>query len=217
MNKEQEIINFLINVNNSKDIKKLNFIRKNKCFNENDLILGVHYSNIKEYLKQKEILDLNCIHKLLCSSYNEIRLTAWGLLIKNYKDKNIIKDTILNFSQYCGNWNVVDFAAPLCAKSLIKNNQYLLLKNIGYSLIEKENIWSNRFALMLSIKLIEENNYNYAIDCAERLLIYNDLITETAIINIMKKIKEKNEVLIKYFIKENSSKISLRILEEFKN
>ncbi len=218
MNTEEQIINFFLQQSTPQIAKKhrISLKKENDHFSDEDTIIGIPMSYIKDYVQKSPILDISILFNFIQSEYNEIRLLGWSLLIRDYSEAPILKYFILYQSKNCGNWNVVDFAAPLCSKMLIKRtNSDNLVTTIGYDLLFKqENIWTTRFALMLSIPLIESNNFNYSIDCVERVLNDSHISTQKTCAFILKKIKQKNTNIFNYFVTENQRKISQFILEE---
>lgn len=218
MEKEQQIINFFLEQSTPELAKKhrLSLKKENDYFSDEDTIIGTPMSKIKAYVQNSPILDISIMFNLIQSEYNEIRLLGWSLLIRDYSEAPILKYFVLYQSKTCGNWNVVDFAAPLCSRMLLKRTDSdNLVTTIGYDLLFKqENIWTTRFALMLSVPLIENANFNYAIDSIERVITHKDISTQKTCGFLLNKIKQNNPNIFKYFFNDNRNKLTPFMLEQ---
>jgi len=178
---------------------------------KNDLLLGISMPTIKDYVKNSPQFDLDTIVQLAQSEYNEARVLAWALLVRDYPDSAIIKSFILKLSPLCGNWNVVDFAAPVTTKVILKNDGLSLARMIGYSLIRDNarfNLWSHRFAIVMSLQLIYDNHLNYAIDIVERSLDSDEDLIRKPCGWVLREVRKKNVELFNLFMKENKHRMS---------
>ena len=216
MNKQNiEIIEQFFNQYNQKFAKKkIKVLKKTESFFcTQDIHLGISTQSIKDFIHTTNQFDIETITKLVKSEYNEGRILGWALLVRDYPNSEILKYFILNHSNDCANWNVVDFATPIVSKIIFKEKGNDFLQSIGYELIEKngDNVWSHRFALLISLFLAKNNKLNFPIDIVERsLLTNNDLIQKPCGI-VLNEVGLQNKNILKLFLKENKSKISSTI------
>lgn len=178
---------------------------------KNDILLGISMPTIKDYIKTSPKFDLDTITKLAQSEYNEARVLAWALLVRDYPDSKIIKPFIQQLASSCGNWNVVDFAAPISTKTILKNDEMYLVRAIGYSLIHDENrfnLWSHRFSIVMSLPLIHNGHLNYAIDIVERSLSSDEDLIKKPCGWVLREIRKQNQNIFNLFMLENKNKMS---------
>lgn len=186
------------------------FKQSTDSYCRNDLFLGISVPNLRKLLKKSFTthIELNEIKELLQSEYNEARVFGWWLLEREVQDTKVICEFALKFAKYCGNWNVVDNAAPICTKILIKNKQITQVENLGYQLLKKEDLWSVRFAIVLSLYLIKNNELNYALDICQKNLARKEDMIRKPIGWMLREIGKKNKDLLIKFIKENKKDMS---------
>lgn len=178
---------------------------------KNDILLGISMPTIKEYVKNSPNFELDTIAKLAQSEYNEARVLAWALLLRDFPYSDIITSFIQKLSPFCGNWNVVDFAAPISAKIILKNDGNKTVQSIGYSLLndtENFNFWSHRFSIIMAIPLVKNGNLNYALDIVERSLSSEeDLILKPCAL-VLREIRKQNKNIFNLFMQDNKNKMS---------
>ncbi len=208
---EQHIIEVFLNKADPK-IAKHNqkfFKQGEDSYCKNDLLLGIPMPVIKDFVTNTPTLQLETIANLIKSEFNEVRVLGWALLFRDYHDTYTIKIFVKDYSQYCGNWNVVDFAAPLASKILMKQEGHKSTESVAYDLLYREiNLWTHRFALIMSLPLVKESHLNYAVDVTERSLEFEDEMIQKACGAILREVGKQNRNILKVFFKENHKKIS---------
>ncbi len=199
----------------SQSEKNLYNLKKNKYSYKEDKVLGISMLQIKDTVKEIEELEISTVFKLIQSEYNEARILGWALLVRDFSESSILKYFILHEAKNCNNWNVVDFAAPICAKMLIKRDGYEACENVGYSLLFKEESdLSVRFSLMMAVPFIKKEKLRYAIDIIERCLDYSDPTVQQGCGQMLKEIGLVNQNILKYFLKDHEARLSLIIKNE---
>lgn len=176
---------------------------------KHDILLGIPMPKIKEYVKNLPFFELDTLAELVKSEYNEARVLGWALLARDFPETQIIKYFVLKFSPYCGNWNVVDFAAPISSKIILKNNGKLNVQSLGYEVLYTEaNLWTYRFAIVMSLPLVQRGELNYAIDIVERNLDSKEELILKPCGWILREIGKQNKNILTMFIQENKDRIS---------
>ncbi len=215
LNEQQLLDKFYSLASKNQAEKNLYNLKRNTHSFQKDMVLGISMIQIKDMIKEIEELEISTVFKLIQSDYNEARILGWALLVRDFSESSILKYFILHESKNCKNWNVVDFAAPICSKMLIKRDGYEACENLGYSLLFKEeSAFSTRFAIMMAIPFIKKEKLRYAIDVIERSLDYNDPIIQQGCGQILKEIGMVNQNILKYFLKDHEDRISIIIKNE---
>lgn len=181
---------------------------------EHDLFLGISIPHLRAFVKNfvrqpstqsviiSDIFE-NELPSLLQSHYNEVRIVGWLLVEHLFSQKYY--EFALKYAQFCGNWNAVDISAP-CAFSLLKKQD--LTEQLGYELFHKQDLWSVRFSIVLSLGLIRQKEFNYALDiCKKNLLRQEDMIRKP-IGWMLREIGKKDLILLKSFLTKNIDSIS---------
>lgn len=178
---------------------------------KDDILLGIPMPTIKHYIKNSPKFELSTIINLARSEYNEARTLAWALLARDYPTTQIIQFFIAELSFYCGNWNVVDFAAPLSSKIILKNEGHSLVGSLGYELLndtEKFNLWKHRFAIIMSLPLVQQGRLNYAIDIVERSLSSEEDLIRKPCGWILREVRKQNQNIFNIFMHDNKHNMS---------
>jgi 3-methyladenine DNA glycosylase AlkD len=214
-NKISILDKFFSLANKSQAEKNLYNLKRNKYSFKEDKVLGISMLQIKDTVKETEEVEISTVFKLIQSEYNEARILGWALLVRDFSESSILKYFILHEAKNCKNWNVVDFAAPICSKMLIKRDGYEACENVGYSLLFKEESdLSVRFSLMMAVPFIKKEKLRYAIDIIERCLDYSDPTIQQGCGQMLKEIGLINQNILKYFIKDHEERLSLIIKNE---
>lgn len=208
---EKEIIELFLNKADMKTAKShLRFFKQgDESYSPFDILLGIPMPTIKEFIKNIQKFELDTIKTLLVSEFNEARILGWALLFRDYQDPSIIKSFCDQFAENCNNWNVVDFAAPLAAKALIKLEDVKAAEEFAYHLLYKEtNLWTHRFAIVMALPMIKENYFNYAIDVVDRSLEFKHELIQKSCGWILREVGKKNKNILNLFIRQNMTRIS---------
>jgi 3-methyladenine DNA glycosylase AlkD len=176
--------NILEELENIKDEKKIEifkrFFKTGKGeYGEGDQFLGIVVPILRDFSKKyyKEISIEDTI-KLLHNKYHEVRLLALFILILKY-DKTDEKDKIYNLylknTKYINNWDLVDLSAyNIVGKHIYINN---IDKKILYDLINTNNLWNQRIAVLSTYYFIKQDDYEDIFKISELLLNHkHDLI-----------------------------------------
>lgn len=136
-----------------------------------DIFLGIRVPIIRKAVKKFKDAPLDVIEELLKSKYHEIRLFALLSLVLRFskttlKKQEEIYHIYLNNTQYINNWDLVDSSAHYIV------GDYLLLrdKTILYDLSLSDSLWERRIAIMSTFYFIKKNQFEDALNIAERLL-----------------------------------------------
>ncbi len=149
-------------------------------YGEGDQFWGVSVPRQRAIAKKffKEI-SLQESGLLLSSKYHEERLTAVFILVLKYQkaktedEKQKVVNTYLNNIEGVNNWDIVDSSAhKILGPYLIDKDKSLL-----YELLDSENLWKQRIAIIATYHFISKNKYDDTIKMAKMMLPHkHDLI-----------------------------------------
>ncbi|MGL4993329.1 MAG: DNA alkylation repair protein [Bacteroidales bacterium] len=145
-------------------------------YGEGDIFLGVNVPEIRAITKEYSSMSLEESIKLLNSPEHEFRLCA--LLIWVYQSKkammaeDIYNAYIENLARV-NNWDLVDQSAPQIVGGYIINKD----RSILYKLIDSNCLWKQRVALVATLHLIRNGEFDDTIELCKRVIDHkHDLI-----------------------------------------
>ena len=170
-----DLINYVISLKSEEDCKILQrFFKTDKGqYGEGDLFLGIRVPVLRKISKiYWNKINLKDCEKLLKNKYHEIRLLSLFILIikyeKNLNDRKEIYNLYLRNTKYINNWDLVDLSSPNIVGKYIYENE--IDRNILYKLIESNNLWNIRIAILSTFFFIRNKDYKDIIIMSEMLL-----------------------------------------------
>lgn len=170
-----DLIDYVISLKSEEDCKILQrFFKTDKGqYGEGDLFLGIRVPVLRKISKLYwNKINLKDCEKLLKNKYHEIRLLSLFILIikyeKNLNDRKEIYNLYLRNTKYINNWDLVDLSSPNIVGKYIYENE--IDRNILYKLIESNNLWNIRIAILSTFFFIRNKDYKDIIIMSEMLL-----------------------------------------------
>lgn len=170
-----DLIDYVISLKSEEDCKILQrFFKTDKGqYGEGDLFLGIRVPVLRKISKiYWNKINLKDCEKLLKNKYHEIRLLSLFILIikyeKNLNDRKEIYNLYLRNTKYINNWDLVDLSSPNIVGKYIYEND--IDRNILYKLIESNNLWNIRIAILSTFFFIRNKDYKDIIIMSEMLL-----------------------------------------------
>lgn len=180
-------------------------------YGEGDLFLGIKVPELrkisKKYYKDTSIGDCE---KLLRNKYHEVRLTALFILVLKYDNNKQIFDVYLNNTKYINNWDLVDLSAPNIVGSYIyehKENMKTL-----YDLIETEDLWNTRIAILATFFFIRNNDYIDILRISKILINDKRDLIHKALGWMLREVGKRDKNTLCKFLKENSKNMPRTML-----
>lgn len=155
-------------------------------YGEGDLFLGIRVPQTRNIVKAyRSVAHLSDALKLVKSPWHEVRLAGFLLMVELYrqqKKKNIqtptrkIVDAYLSSLDKANNWDLIDLSAPyILGDWLVTHPQDgKILHQLSRM---KGNLWHQRAAIVATLMLIRNRQYNHTFKIAEKYLSHtHDLI-----------------------------------------
>lgn len=140
-------------------------------YGEGDLFLGITVPLIRKTVKQCTALTTQENLELLHSPYHEERLLALLVLVAKFqqgdaKQQKTIYNLYLKHKKYINSWDLVDLSAP----NIVGNYLLALDKSVLYKLAKSKRLWDRRIAIMATLALIKQHQFDDTLNIAELLL-----------------------------------------------
>ncbi len=176
-------------------------------YGEGDIFLGVMVPQIKKLAKKyyKEI-TLNETKKLLHNKYHEVRQTALFILRFKYDSSNInnkekIYNLYLDNTKYINNWDLVDsFAHYIVGDYIYQNN---LDRKVLYDLVESDDLWKQRIAILSTFYFIKNNDFGDIIKISNILINHKHDLIQKASGWMLREVGKRDYKVLYNFLKEN--------------
>lgn len=145
-------------------------------YGEGDIFLGVNVPEIRAITKEYAGMSIEETTSLLNSPEHEFRLCAlliWVSQSKKAKGSKEIYDAYLANLEMVNNWDLVDQSAPQIVGGYVVNHE----RSILYRLIESSSMWEQRVAIVATLHLIRNGEFDDTIELCRRVLGHkHDLI-----------------------------------------
>ncbi len=210
---------------NRKDIEILKRFFKTKPgeYGAEDVFIGVRVPLQRLIAKKYSNTSLKEVERLLQSKIHEYRLTALLILIEKYswekqKERERIYDLYLRNIKKINNWDLVDLSAyKIVGRHIFENN---LDEKILFILINDNNLWARRIAIVSSFYFIKKGEYKLSFKLIKQLLNdEEDLIHKSSGWMLREVGKncgiEKEEIFLKKYYKKMPRTMLRYSLEKF--
>ena len=206
MTTAQEIESLMLEMKNEKQRQVLcRFFKTGKGeYGEGDMFIGIKVPQTRAIVKEARLdVELSEISKLFHSPWHEIRLCGFLLLVEEMKaalprlkrkkekqtaDADIIKARrrkeiaafYLGNARQANNWDLVDLSAPYIIGNWLLHpdeSDKMADRHILDRLAESSNLWEQRIAIVSTLMLIRNHQFDDTMRIAEKLLPHrHDLI-----------------------------------------
>jgi len=142
-------------------------------YGEGDVFLGISVPVLRKIALRYKTLSLDELEKLLASKEHEVRIAALEILVAQHKradasTRKQILDLYLRNTQHINNWDLVDLSCREIVGSHLKmkRGQSKLLTRLAKS----PSLWERRTAIISTMPLVQEGDFDAALRVAEILL-----------------------------------------------
>jgi 3-methyladenine DNA glycosylase AlkD len=130
------------------------------AYGEGDVFLGITVPEQRKTAKKHSDLTFKDVQKLLSSKIHEHRLTALLILVIKYSADETGKKEIVDFylknTKNINNWDLVDLSADKILGAYLIDKD----KSILYKLVQSDNLWDRRIAIMATFHFIKNSQYS---------------------------------------------------------
>ena len=166
-----------------------------------DIVIGVRTPYLRKIAKKYRNINLDLLKKLLSHKIHEIRaLAIFIMLLKTKKEPHLMCELYLQNLEHINNWDLIDYSAPHIVAPYTTQN---LLRNLA----ESDYLWANRVAMVSTIYFIKQNNFNLALEFAEKFIYHEHHLMHKAAGWMLREIGKKNKLVLLEFLEKHSSKM----------
>lgn len=172
-------------------------------YGEGDRFMGVIVPNTRKVAKNHKEVSYEVLEWLLESEWHECRLCALLILIEKYrKNPEESVQFYLSHTKGINNWDLVDLSAPYVLGSYLVARKD---REVLYELAGSSVMWEQRIAVVSTLMLIRNGQYDDTIALAERLLMTRHDLMQKAIGWMLREVGKRNEELLETFLDKYKS------------
>lgn len=173
-------------------------------YGEGDIFLGITVPDQRKTAKLFNGTELSEIEKLLDDPIHECRLTALLILIDKYEhsddnQKELIVNFYLKKTSRINNWDLVDLSAP----KIIGDFYFSRNRDILYTLVQSNNLWEQRIAVVSTYYFIKRNDFTEIINFSEMLLDHKHDLIHKATGWMLREAGKMDLSILKQFLDKN--------------
>jgi len=164
-------------------------------------LLGVRTPILKRIAKKYKEIDISILKLLLKNEIHDIRaLAVFIMLLKLKKEPFLICGLYLQNLEHINNWDLIDYSAPYIVAPFVNKDVLRNLANVDY-------LWANRVAMVSTIYYIKQNNYDLALEFAERFISHKHHLMHKASGWMLREIGKRDQRVLIKFLKKHVSKM----------
>ena len=179
-------------------------------YGEGDKFMGVTVPLTRSVAKKFKDCSMDVVENLLESEWHECRLCA--LLILREKFRHSDTETTkfyLDHSKGINNWDLVDLSAPyILGEYLVKKED----RSILYSLAASDSMWEQRIAIVSTLMLIRNNQFEDTVRLAEMLMSSREDLILKALGWMLREVGKKDETTLLKFLDSYNKKMPRTML-----
>lgn len=137
-------------------------------YGEGDRFMGVVVPNTRKVAKENAAVSWEVIEALLESEWHECRLCALLILVERYNKHP--EETVrfyLENTRGINNWDLVDLSAPYILGRHLAGYED---RSILYIMAGSGNMWEQRIAVVSTLALIRDNQFDDTLKLAEKFM-----------------------------------------------
>jgi len=137
-------------------------------YGEGDRFMGVVVPNTRKVAREYASVSWEVIEALLESEWHECRLCALLILVERYK--KYPEETVIFYLEHTrgiNNWDLVDLSAPYILGRHLAGYED---RSILYIMAGSGNMWEQRIAMVSTLALIRDNQFDDTMKLAEKFM-----------------------------------------------
>lgn len=147
-------------------------------YGEGDEVIGVTNPQVRRLVKEYRGVGLEVVEGLMCHRVHEMRLLGLLILVEKVKrakggEREEMVRLYLRHTRWINNWDLVDLSAPGILGEYMKDHD----RGVLWELSGSGDLWKQRIAMVATLALIREGEFEEALSLAEGYLGHpHDLI-----------------------------------------
>ena len=179
-------------------------------YGEGDKFIGVTVPDTRKTAKKFKDISFDVIEMLLESEWHECRLCALLILVEKYsKAPDEIMEFYLSHTDGINNWDLVDLSAPYILGDYLKDKTN---RKILYDLADSSVLWKQRIAVVSTLMLIRNNQFDDTIRLAEILLYTKHDLMQKAIGWMLREVGKRNQDVLVAFLEKHKKEMPRTML-----
>lgn len=179
-------------------------------YGEGDRFMGVTVPNTRKVAKEHADASWKVIEALLESEWHECRLCALLILVERFgKFPEETVEFYLRHTTGINNWDLVDLSAPYIIGRHLTGSAD---RSILYTLVETDNMWKQRIAVVSTLSLIRDGQFDDTLKLAGMLLDTRHDLMQKAVGWMLREVGKRDERLLKDFLDEHCQQMPRTML-----
>lgn len=179
-------------------------------YGEGDKFIGVTVPDTRKTAKKFKDISFDVIEMLLESEWHECRLCALLILVEKYsKAPDEIMEFYLSHTDGINNWDLVDLSAPYILGDYLKDKTN---RKILYDFADSSVLWKQRIAVVSTLMLIRNNQFDDTIRLAEILLHTKHDLMQKAIGWMLREVGKRNQDILVAFLEKHKKEMPRTML-----
>ena len=168
-------------------------------YGEGDRFMGVVVPSVRTVAKKFKNVSLDVVEGLLESEWHECRLCALLILREKFaKSPDEIAQFYLLHMTGINNWDLVDLSAPYILGTYLLERPWERI--ILYQLAGSDVLWERRIAIVSTLMLIRNGQYEDTLKLAAILLQSEHDLMQKAVGWMLREVGKKDEPLLRSFL-----------------
>ncbi|GAB3705323.1 DNA alkylation repair protein [Spirosoma flavus] len=173
-------------------------------YGEGDQFIGLSLPQIRAIVKLFQTLPLDEVEKLVQDPIHECRMAGLLIWVKQTNkagsmDRATILERYVANRQFINNWDLVDVTCPhIIGRYVVQGDRSIL-----YDLVQEENLWSKRIAIVSTLALIRLGQFSDTFALAELLLSHKHDLIHKAVGWMLREVGKRNVDALEEFLHDH--------------
>ena len=177
-------------------------------YGEGDIFLGVTVPVLRRLALKYRDLPFEQLQPLLKSKEHELRSAALEILVDQHKRadpkaRKAIQDFYLAHTAHINNWDLVDLSCREIIGGYLRTRPRKLLDRLAAS----SSLWERRIAMVSTMVLVRDGEFEDALRIAERLLPDKHDLIHKAIGWVLRELGDKDRAALVTFLQQHYARI----------
>lgn len=167
-------------------------------YGEGDRFIGVVVPDTRKVAKEFSSVSWDIVEALLESEWHECRLCALLILVEKFqKEPDDTFRFYLDHTKGINNWDLVDFSAPYILGRYLSGSAD---RSALYMLAGSSNMWEQRIAIVSTLMLIREGQFDDTMKLAEMFLNTKHDLMQKAVGWMLREVGKRDERCLREFL-----------------